>query len=339
MKKNYNYFIRKFYSLFRIFLKNPWNIYSWIKYKNFRRFYDWFFSWKYVYISNERYEWSYGFKNYISNHSDCYNSLVKWLDVSSVILIDNFFNMLNYVLGNRDLCIPKQLLSISNNPDYCNIRWNIKQYIKPLYLPWRGIQEVFFYKHWMLTIPNIEEKVKWKDIIDCGAYIWDSALMFSTELDCNKIYWLEPDNKNYKTFNEVVKKNNLSNKICCLNIWTYLKKWRISFSEGDWIASQIRKGWNTTIEVDSIDNIVKENNINPGLIKRDIEWAEYDSLMGGEKTIKKYKPTLIISIYHNPRDFFEIKPLLESWNLWYKFKIVHCSEWYITSDIVLIAYI
>ena len=30
----------------------------------------------------------------------------------------------------------------------------------------------------------------------------------------------------------------------------------------------------------------------------------------------------MISIYHNYDDFFNIKPLIESWNLGYKFKII-----------------
>jgi hypothetical protein len=37
--------------------------------------------------------------------------------------------------------------------------------------------------------------------------------------------------------------------------------------------------------------------------------------LGAEKTIKKDKPILLISVYHTGKDFFEIKPLLESWNL------------------------
>lgn len=35
--------------------------------------------------------------------------------------------------------------------------------------------------------------------------------------------------------------------------------------------------------------------------------------------IFKQKPILIISIYHNYSDFFKIKPLIESWNLGYRF--------------------
>jgi hypothetical protein len=44
-------------------------------------------------------------------------------------------------------------------------------------------------------------------------------------------------------------------------------------------------------------------------------------LAGAINTIKKQKPVLLLSIYHNANDFFEIKPLIESWNLGYKFKI------------------
>ncbi|MEM2115949.1 MAG: hypothetical protein QW524_03220 [Candidatus Woesearchaeota archaeon] len=33
--------------------------------------------------------------------------------------------------------------------------------------------------------------------------------------------------------------------------------------------------------------------------------------LGAEKTIKKYKPVLSISLYHTPIDFFEIPKLLK----------------------------
>lgn len=57
------------------------------------------------------------------------------------------------------------------------------------------------------------------------------------------------------------------------------------------------------------------------MIKWDVEGAEYSSIVGAEKTIRAHRPVLLISIYHNGRDFFEIKPLLESWGLGYRFAI------------------
>jgi FkbM family methyltransferase len=53
------------------------------------------------------------------------------------------------------------------------------------------------------------------------------------------------------------------------------------------------------IEVVSIDNFMKENKGKVGLIKRDIEGLEYESVLGAEKTIKEDKPILLISIYHS----------------------------------------
>ena len=50
----------------------------------------------------------------------------------------------------------------------------------------------------------------------------------------------------------------------------------------------------------------------------DIEGAEKAALEGAEKTIKKYKPKLAISVYHNPEDIFEIPLLLKEYVSEYK---------------------
>ena len=43
---------------------------------------------------------------------------------------------------------------------------------------------------------------------------------------------------------------------------------------------------------------------------------------GGVNTIITQRPVLLISIYHNIDDFFEIKPWLQNMNLGYSFKII-----------------
>lgn len=52
----------------------------------------------------------------------------------------------------------------------------------------------------------------------------------------------------------------------------------------------------------------------PNFIKFDIEGSELSSLKGGLNFIKKYRPSLAISLYHKPRDFYEI-PIFLSKNL------------------------
>lgn len=70
-----------------------------------------------------------------------------------------------------------------------------------------------------------------------------------------------------------------------------------------------------------MDKYIEKNNIKVGLIKVDIEGFEQNFLKGAKKTIKSQRPILFISIYHNYDDFYNIKPMIESWNLGCKFSL------------------
>jgi hypothetical protein len=45
------------------------------------------------------------------------------------------------------------------------------------------------------------------------------------------------------------------------------------------------------------------------MIKMDIEGSEADALIGASKIISQFQPKLAISIYHHPKDFWNL-PLL-----------------------------
>lgn len=61
------------------------------------------------------------------------------------------------------------------------------------------------------------------------------------------------------------------------------------------------------VEVITIDEFVKRERIKKiDLIKMDIEGAEFDTLKGAIKTLKRDKPDLIITIYHRGEHFFKI---------------------------------
>jgi len=275
-----NSIILKIYKILKFFwIRNPWNIYSWLKYHSWRWFIDWFFWKEYIYISNERYtyisiERSIKVKDFYKYFIDKrrYDDLIKWLDFESVELVNKYLSVLNYILWNRDLCVPTELLLFSDNPLNKKIKKNIQEYTKNLYIPGELLPEVRFYKHWIYHIPNILSYTQWKDIIDCWAFIWDSALMFDNELKINKIFSLEPDCKNYKILENVIKKNHRENKIIPINLWAWSKKSELKFESWRLWCSWIKENWDLIINIDKIDNIVKERKINPWLIKRDIEW-------------------------------------------------------------------
>lgn len=63
----------------------------------------------------------------------------------------------------------------------------------------------------------------------------------------------------------------------------------------------------TEITAVTIDTFIEDNQLNNfDFLKLDVEGAETNVLLGGIKSIKKYRPTLAISIYHSLDDFFDI---------------------------------
>lgn len=70
------------------------------------------------------------------------------------------------------------------------------------------------------------------------------------------------------------------------------------------------------IDVVSLDDYLKDKRVT--FIKMDIEGAEWDTLLGAEKIIKKNKPRLAISVYHKMGDFIRIPKFLLSIHSDYK---------------------
>jgi len=78
------------------------------------------------------------------------------------------------------------------------------------------------------------------------------------------------------------------------------------------------------VTVDRIDNILDGNEIT--YIQMDIEGAEHNAIIGAEKTIKKYKPTMAISIYHRREDLFDLPLLINTFVPEYKFFLRHYTD-------------
>ena len=188
--------------------------------------------------------------------------------------------------------------------------------------------EVFYDKSGMNYIKNINQ-VKNKNIIDAGGYIGDSAIVFSDYTDKN-IYSFEPFLQNYNLMLKTIELNK-KNNIIPVNMALGNENKEISiYSNSDTANRGLSietkqsdiNSFENKVKMVTLDSYVKENNIEVGLIKTDLEGFEQPFLRGAIETIKEQKPVLIISIYHNYSDFFEIKPMIENLNLGYKFKII-----------------
>lgn len=90
------------------------------------------------------------------------------------------------------------------------------------------------------------------------------------------------------------------------------------------------------VRVETLDHYMEGKDLDIGLIKVDIEGAEQLFLEGARKTIERQKPVLLMSIYHNADDFFNIKPMIESWDLGYKFRIHKPVDYSVSREVLLI---
>lgn len=179
--------------------------------------------------------------------------------------------------------------------------------------------------------------LNWKDIIDLWACDWDSSITFSNVYPNSKVYWFEPETNNFNIFKQNISKFNKEDLVIPVQYGVANFEWVSKFQ---WTGAWASIWWDKweEIKITTIDKYVFENNLNPGMIKWDIEWLEYNSILWAERTIRMFKPILFISIYHTWKDFFEIKPLIESWNLWYKFWVEKWHNGHPFADTVLVCY-
>ncbi len=90
------------------------------------------------------------------------------------------------------------------------------------------------------------------------------------------------------------------------------------------ITRSDQAGESATIETITIDSLVERESLSKvDFIKMDIEGAETAALHGAERTLKRFRPRLAISLYHSPEDFTVIPRYLDSLDLGYRFSIDH----------------
>ncbi|QSZ43092.1 FkbM family methyltransferase [Sulfurimonas aquatica] len=145
-------------------------------------------------------------------------------------------------------------------------------------------------------IPKIQ-KIRF---VDGGGYVGDTATeVIKNYPDFEKIYLIEPIPENIRIAKrELGEYENIKFLTCGVSD----KKETLYFNEEKSFSSIYGKG-TQSVEVDTIDNIVKER---VDYIKLDIEGAEQDAIDGASQTIKRYKPILAICIYHKAEDWYKI---------------------------------
>ncbi len=173
-------------------------------------------------------------------------------------------------------------------------------------------------------------------VVDLGAYTGDTARDYieSYGIDNYKrIYCYEMLLENYMTlidatikFKNIVRKNlavSDKNEIVYIN--------ENSFSNS---AGTISNKGDRKVEAVKLDDDIEEKIT---LLKMDIEGAEKKALIGAKEHIKNDRPKLLISVYHNHEDLYEVPNIINSIDKNYKYYLRYYGTLNFPTEILLIA--
>ena len=158
------------------------------------------------------------------------------------------------------------------------------------------------------------------NFLDGGGYVGDTATeVIKNYPNFNKIWLIEPIPENIR-----IASRELSDYkgIEFLTCGVSDKKETLYFNEEKSFSTIYGKG-TQSVEVDTIDNIVKER---VDFIKLDIEGAEQSAIDGAKETILKYRPILAICIYHKAEDWYKIPEKVLAIEPNYKVYLRHYME-------------
>jgi FkbM family methyltransferase len=299
------------------------------------------------------------YKNYFIN-SDMtarVSELKRNLDEESIGTIDVIIKrLLNYPDESYQHKIKKGgniiggFLPVETTANRKQINKELKINTHNLNFPSKHIEEsVFYYFHGLRLLPDaISKYIKDQDFIDIGAFIGDSAIALK-EYHYKKIYSIEISRKSIEKYKVNMTGCGInSDKYEIINVSIASnddeKPFRLADTGSSGLSLLRKKGKYDEIMVEqkSLDYIVDQYKISPGFIKVDIEGNGLEFVRGATKTLTTFRPVLSIAIYHNPYEFFEVKPLLEKLLDEYEFMVRKLTAGVKNnlchSEVVLLAY-
>ena len=155
--------------------------------------------------------------------------------------------------------------------------------------------------------------------VDLGAYNGDTIdefLKYSNG-SYRKIVALEPNAKNFEKL-----------KAHCADM-EKVELWQLgAYSRNTVLKFNNKAGRNSAIAGSGVEtHVAAVDSILCGTaasyIKADVEGADYDTLLGMQKTLKNYKPQLNFSAYHRFEDIFRLPLLINELNPDYKIHLRH----------------
>lgn len=178
-----------------------------------------------------------------------------------------------------------------------------------------------------------------RDFIDGGACWGDTALVMQKYAPAC-IHAFEPAAQNVATMRRILNINPCPCKVLPLHMGLAREPGlaKIAVGEGcpSFAPGQTASATYEEVAVTDLDSYASAGGLCVGLIKLDVEGMECDVVQGALRTIQQHRPVLLISLYHRPRDFFEILPLLRTSVNNYRWRIRKYNDRSLNQEIMLI---
>lgn len=166
-------------------------------------------------------------------------------------------------------------------------------------------------------------------VIDAGAFRGHTSARFAWQMrGRGTLVALEPSLDNFRRLARLPLPGLVP---LCLGVWH--EHATLRFAE-DGASSRVREDGGATIHVAPIDGIVEQLGLKRvDLIKLDVEGAERRALEGAAETLRRFRPKVLLSIYHRREDPWALPLQLRALCPDYDFYVGHHGPYHTETDV------
>lgn len=257
---------------------------------------------------------------------DASNTLRQFFsDIKVISFVPLFYQYPHVFLPYYCLDLPHMVLEQADNVRNAFLllsdELSREEYISYLMFRFSGDFKEFKDISWGPQYFSLESKSNGEVFVDCGAYTGDTLKEFLRVYDDFDTYLaFEPDPDNFRQLAETIEglPSSVKRKIKCFRLAVSNCNKSVFFEAKGTGSSCINpNAQEMEIACIDLDSIIA--NLNPTIIKMDIEGSEQDALEGAIKVIQDYRPKLAICAYHKPDDIWMIPLLINSYCKDYEF--------------------
>ena len=249
--------------------------------------------------------------------------LFRGMDPGSIELAKKFMHRQYRCPPNGFMIHPKYFYTQTEKDEYRKLYPDFRKALRKYHFSRNQTgPESLYYHHGLRFAPEyVRKNIAGKLFADVGGWWGDSAIVF-TQYSPAKIIIFEPFEENRRILVNNLDRNSVSREAYHLQ----------PFALSDFC------GCENGMDLRTLDELSSGCSAPFGVLKADIEGAGLHFLKGAQKTIRRDRPLLSLSIYHNEEEFIGIYRTLKSWNINYHCEIKQFSPYTQHGEYSLFAY-